>query len=195
MSLQCTKCANSFKSFYLLTRHLNKKIPCGDFLQCSICMKQFINTHHYTNHKNKKNPCRIPTNLIINNTINIELRKIELEEKKLNQQKEIEQLKLDLERDKLAQQKEIEEKKIQLAKEKILVRKEEMSTYKILSFQKCENHLAVIDARNINKIKRKSEHTIKSSDARKSKKSKTAVFEVSYVIFFTDRTASKRLSE
>jgi uncharacterized C2H2 Zn-finger protein len=57
----CNKCNKSFKSNYLLQKHLNRNLSCDEVLQCERCEKTFPTEKQMKQHLNRKNPCKLKT--------------------------------------------------------------------------------------------------------------------------------------
>lgn len=64
MDLQCKICNVNFTSEYLLSRHQNRKIPCGTIFKCERCYRILSSNHALEKHRNKKIPCKPPTTTI-----------------------------------------------------------------------------------------------------------------------------------
>ncbi len=127
----CAKCNKTFRSNYLLNKHLNQKIPCGTIVQfiCTNCNKEFSSHFNLERHKNKKTPC-LRNNVHVNK-LQIEIEKTkQLELKLKNEIKEKELLiKKEMKEKELILKKELKEQQIALEREKIQAQKEKSQKY------------------------------------------------------------------
>ncbi|MGL5934002.1 MAG: C2H2-type zinc finger protein [Cetobacterium sp.] len=79
MVYNCNKCNNTFKSEYLLEKHINRKISCDVIFKCEKCRGIFKNNYSLTKHKRRINPCISESEL----RMQIEFKKLQIKEKML----------------------------------------------------------------------------------------------------------------
>jgi hypothetical protein len=85
MIFKCDKCDKDFKTKQNLETHLNRKNPCDLVHKCNHCEKIFNTKSKLIIHLNRKNPCKLSAEIIEQQRERnlIELRKLDLEEKRL----------------------------------------------------------------------------------------------------------------
>lgn len=55
--LTCEDCKVNFTNVYLLSKHQNRKVPCGVIFECIRCKKVLATQNSLEKHYSKKNPC------------------------------------------------------------------------------------------------------------------------------------------
>lgn len=151
MSNRCKTCKKIFSSKYNLEKHLNKQIPCGEFLQCNMCKKTFKIVRDLNNHMNRKNPCKPIAETKVNTEkelmLKLEIEKIKITEKKL----EVEMGKIEVEKERLAFKKQESDRKLE--RDRI---KENIELEKIVARNALEREkIAARDALEDKKMERK----------------------------------------
>jgi uncharacterized C2H2 Zn-finger protein len=81
---QCTRCNQVFENNFELIRHENRKVLCDTIFQCSDCEQIFTTNSSLARHKNRKGSCSSKITMV---QVQVQIKQLRLEERKLEEQR------------------------------------------------------------------------------------------------------------